>query len=77
MNKLFKNIAVEIIKENDGKNYFAIVPTLPGCFSQGRTVEETKKNVIEAIVLHLRALKKSGENLPDFETYQTTVQVSA
>lgn len=68
--------AVDIIKEADGKGYYAMVSTLPGCFSQGKTVEEAKHNIAEAIVLHLRMLKKSGKKPPQFETYQTTIQVN-
>jgi predicted RNase H-like HicB family nuclease len=70
-----KIFSVEIIKELDGKNFYAIVPALPGCFSQGKTIEEAKKNIAAAIELHLGCLKKDGETPPDFETYQTTIQV--
>jgi len=31
-----------IIKK-DGKLYHGLVPTLPGCHTQGKTIEETKK----------------------------------
>jgi predicted RNase H-like HicB family nuclease len=36
--------------------YWAEVPALPGCFSQRETVEETLKNIKEAIESHLIAL---------------------
>lgn len=49
---------VDILPEEDGKGYYAIVPILPGCFSQGRTIEEAQKNVRKSIQLHIRALKK-------------------
>ena len=42
--------------------YWAEVPALPGCFSQGETVEETLKNIKEAIESHLIALKAEGDN---------------
>lgn len=67
---------VEIIREEDDKGYYAVVPALPGCFSQGKTIEQTKKNIAEAIKLHLRALKKSGLKFTGPESYQTTVQVN-
>lgn len=70
-----KMFSVEIVKELDGKNFYAIVPALPGCYSQGKTIEEAKKNIAEAIYLHLSCMKKAGEVLPDFETYQTTIQI--
>ena len=37
-----------IIKK-DGKYYHGFVPSLPGCHTQGTTIEETKKNLKEAI----------------------------
>ena len=42
---------VDILPEEDGKGYYASVPALPGCFSQGKTIEETKKNIQAAIKL--------------------------
>jgi predicted RNase H-like HicB family nuclease len=33
--------------------FWVEVPTLPGCFSQGESIEETMKNVREAIELHI------------------------
>jgi predicted RNase H-like HicB family nuclease len=47
--------AVAIVPEQDERGYFAVVPSLPGCFSQGATVEEAERNVAEAIALHVRA----------------------
>ena len=39
-------------EEEDG-GYSVSVPALPGCFSQGDTFEEARKNVEEAIRLYL------------------------
>ncbi len=47
---------IEIIPEEDGIGYYAVVPSLPGCFSQGKTTEEAKKNIKEAIALHIKSL---------------------
>lgn len=44
--------------------YSVLVPELPGCFSQGRTVEEALANAKEAIECHLEAMAESGEELP-------------
>ena len=43
-------IAIE--RDEDGW-YIVTVPALPGCISQGKTEEEAKKNIAEAIELHL------------------------
>jgi predicted RNase H-like HicB family nuclease len=36
--------------------YVAFVPTLSGCHTQGETLEETERNVKEAIALYLESL---------------------
>ncbi|MCP2604776.1 type II toxin-antitoxin system HicB family antitoxin [Candidatus Aminicenantes bacterium AH-873-B07] len=45
--------------------YWAEVPALPGCFSQGETIEETMKNIREAIESHIEALKEDGQEIPE------------
>ena len=45
------NFKVLIEKDEDGF-FVATVPSLPGCISQGKTEEEAKNNVKEAIELH-------------------------
>jgi predicted RNase H-like HicB family nuclease len=48
---------VRIIPEEDGQGYYVTVPALPGCFSQGRTIEEV-------IAFHIRALREDGLDIP-------------
>jgi predicted RNase H-like HicB family nuclease len=45
--------------------YVAFVPALPGCHTQGETVEETERNVKEAIALYLESLAAHGEAIPE------------
>lgn len=47
--------------------YWAEVPALPGCFSQGETVEETLQNTREAVDLHIEVLREDGEQVPTEE----------
>ncbi len=44
---------VMVHKAEEG-GYWVEVPVLPGCFSQGETVEEALENVREAIQVHLQ-----------------------
>ena len=37
--------------------YWAEVPAIPGCYSQGETIDETLNNTKEAIKFHLIALR--------------------
>ena len=45
--------------------YWSRVPALPGCFSQGETIEETIANTKEAIELYLEGLVAEKENIPE------------
>jgi len=53
-----------IVHKAEEGGYWVEVPALPGCFSQGETVEEALKNVREAIGAHLQALREEGEEIP-------------
>ena len=44
-----------IIHEADEGGYWAEVPALPGCFSQGDTIDEIHANIREAIEGYLDA----------------------
>jgi len=41
------------IYEKAESNWAAYVPDLPGCITTGQTLEETKRNIREALELHL------------------------
>lgn len=36
---IFAVLSVDILPEEDGEGFYVVVPALPGCFSQGKTVE--------------------------------------
>ena len=46
-----------IEKEPEDEGYYAYGPTLPGCFSNGRTEEEARNNIRDAVRLHLASLQ--------------------
>lgn len=46
--------------EPDEKGYHGFVPLLKGVHTAGKTIEETKKNLDEAIRCHLEGLVKDG-----------------
>ena len=43
--------------------YVAFVPALPGCHTQGETLEETERNVREAIAVYLESLAASASSV--------------
>ena len=49
-------LLVNLTYDRAYKGYVADVPELPGCMSQGKTVEAALKNVKEAISLYVEAL---------------------
>lgn len=46
-------VTVNLVYDPEYKGYVADVPELPGCMSQGKTVESALRNVREAIELFL------------------------
>ena len=40
-------------EEDEEGGYVAVCPALPGCYSQGETIEEAQENIREAILLCL------------------------
>jgi predicted RNase H-like HicB family nuclease len=51
-----------VVIEKANGNYSAYCPDLPGCVATGHTVEETERNIHEAIALHVDGLAE--DNLP-------------
>lgn len=60
----FFNFEVVIEKEAEDEGYHAWSPTLPGCFSNGRTIEDAKRNMREAVTQHVESLLAHGESVP-------------
>ena len=49
-----------VIHEDPEGGYWAEVPALPGCYSQGETIDELKENIREAISGVLDVMKVQG-----------------
>lgn len=60
----YYSFEIVIEKEPDDPGYYAYSPTLPGCFGDGKTIEEAKQSIREAIALHLEALREHGLPIP-------------
>ncbi len=57
----FYNFEIVIEKEQEDEGYSAYSPGLSGCCSNGRTIEEAKKNIREAIQQHIEVLLAHGQ----------------
>ncbi len=55
---------VMIIEEGE-RNFSAYLPDLPGCIATGKTIEEVKQRMTEAVALHLRGMREDGLPIPE------------
>lgn len=53
-----------VVVENGAHNYSAYSPDVQGCVASGNTIEETIKNMKEALTLHLEGMTEDGDELP-------------
>ena len=53
-----------MIIEPSERNYSAYLPDLPGCVATGKTIDELRKNMAEAIELHLQGMRDDGLPIP-------------
>ena len=53
-----------IIIEKQKHNYSAYSPDVPGCIATGKTEEEVKKNMTEALNFHIEGLITEGLKVP-------------
>lgn len=58
-----QSLEVKVRPNQDG--WWAEINSLPGCFSHGENLDELKKNLREAIDLHLEGLLESDEPIND------------
>jgi predicted RNase H-like HicB family nuclease len=47
-----------------GNDYSAMAPDLPGCVAAGDSVEDVRALIAEAISMHLDLMRKSGQKVP-------------
>jgi len=64
----FYSFQIVIEKEPEDEGYLAYSPTLPGCFSNGKTIEEAKRNIRSAIEQHVVSLQAHVRPIPQTET---------
>jgi predicted RNase H-like HicB family nuclease len=66
-----------VVFEKAEHNYSAYVPDLPGCISTGKTLEETRRFIREAIEFHIEGLRLDGEPVPQPSSECEYVEVAA
>lgn len=66
-----------IVVEKAENNYSAYVPDLPGCVATGHTVEETEREIREAIGLHIEGLLEDGLPIPQPASIVEYLEIAA
>ncbi len=61
--------------EKAENNYSAYVPDLPGCIATGQTVEETEREIREAIEFHIEGMIEDGLPLPEPSSFVDYAEV--
>ena len=62
-----------IIEPSAEGGYTVIVPSLPGCISEGDTKKEALKNIKEAILLYLEPVEDDLSYSPDSEIVEISL----
>jgi predicted RNase H-like HicB family nuclease len=65
-----------MIIEAGQQNYSAYLPDLPGCVATGRTLEEVRQRMREAIELHLAGMREDGLPIPQPTTLADYVEAA-
>ena len=65
-----------VVIEKAASNFAAYVPDLPGCVATGATVEETRREIQEAITFHIEGLRADGLPIPEPSSQVQYVEVT-
>ena len=65
-----------VIDPDDDSGYTVTVPSLPGCVTQGETVDECVDNARAAIEVYIEALMAAGEPVPEEHEHPQLLQVT-
>jgi predicted RNase H-like HicB family nuclease len=60
----FYSFQIIIEKEPEDEGYYAYSPTVPGCFSNGKTIEDAQRNIRQAIEQHLASMLEHSQLVP-------------
>jgi antitoxin HicB len=60
-----RDFKVFLEPDDDYGGYVVVCPSIPGCYSQGKTVPEALANIREAIDLCIEDMESRGEEIPD------------
>ncbi len=65
-----------ILRPEPEGGFTVIVPSLPGCITYGKSLEEAKEMALDAIKVYLESMKKHSEPImDDSETLEGTLSI--
>jgi predicted RNase H-like HicB family nuclease len=64
-----------IVIEKAENNYSAYAPDILGCIATGRTIEEVRRTLAEALTYHLELMRQHGNPIPEPSTLTEYVEV--
>ncbi|MFQ5457948.1 MAG: type II toxin-antitoxin system HicB family antitoxin [Myxococcota bacterium] len=62
-----------VLEPSEEGGFTAIVPSLPGCISEGNSREEALRNIEEAIRLYVEPAEDDSEFAPEAEVIEIAV----
>ena len=71
-----REYTIVLIPEPEEGGYSVIVPALPGCVTQGETVEEAIAMAQDAIAGWIAVAEEHGEPIPEEEQHPISVTIS-
>ena len=73
---MVRRFKVLLETDREAGGFVVNVPALPGCATQGETVDEALANAREAIELVLEDMAERGETVPDDQVIVMEVEVA-
>ena len=64
-----------VVFEKASNNWAAYVRDLPGCVTTGRTLDETRRLIADAVEFHIEGMRLHGEHVPEPTSVVETVEI--
>jgi predicted RNase H-like HicB family nuclease len=66
-----------VIVEQGAASWGAYVPDLPGCIAAGKSRDEVRRLIREAIEFHVEGLIEQGEPIPEPHSFSELIEIDA
>lgn len=65
-----------VVHREEGGGFWAAFPELPGCFTQGDTLDELRAHAMEAVSGWLETMRAAGHPLPETGTFIEAIEAA-